>query len=77
MPLDNTFRAAFQQLADLASADNPPHIVARAAGILANLLSPANRRHAEIMAALGSLEPTSADNADADEASSEEEDEPL
>ncbi len=77
MPIDTTIRAAFRRLADLASPDNPPHIVARAAGLLANLLSPANPRHADIMQALSDPEPTSADNAEDDEASSEEEDDPL
>ena len=77
MSLDTNFRAAFQRLADLASADNPPHIVARAAGLLANLLSPANPRDAEIMAALSSPEPTSPDSPEDDKASSEEDDDPL
>lgn len=49
MPINTTFKAAIQRLAELAGHDQPGYVSVRAAGQLANLLSPANPRHGDIM----------------------------
>lgn len=60
MPINTTFKAAIQRLAHLAGPDQPAYVSLGAAGRLANLLSPANPRHADIMIALNDDQPHTA-----------------
>ncbi|MXV80599.1 MAG: hypothetical protein F4X58_08310 [Chloroflexi bacterium] len=58
MPIKTTFKAAVQRLAELAGTGEPGYVSVRAAGQLANILSPANPRHADITRALSDDPPT-------------------
>lgn len=52
MPVNTTFKAAIQRLAELAAHDQPGYVSVRAASQLANILSPANPKHGDILHAL-------------------------
>ncbi|MXX79810.1 MAG: hypothetical protein F4Y69_02110 [Chloroflexi bacterium] len=49
MPIDPSFKAAINVLAELASDSHPAYVRVNAAGLLANILSPANSKHADIL----------------------------
>ena len=49
MPIAPTFKAAVMRLAELAGHDRPDYVSVRAASQLANLLSPANPKHGDIL----------------------------
>ena len=49
MPINTTFKAAIQRLAELASDDHAGYVSVRAAGQLAAILSPANPHHGDII----------------------------
>ncbi|MYD54387.1 MAG: hypothetical protein F4W96_08805 [Chloroflexi bacterium] len=57
MPIETTFKAAVQRLAELAGTGEPGYVSVRAAGQLADILSPANPRHADITRALSDDQP--------------------
>lgn len=69
MPIDISFRAAVQRLAELAGPENPAYIAVQAACRLVDILSPLNPNHALIMRELNAPND--------DETSSEEDDDPL
>ncbi|MYB21634.1 MAG: hypothetical protein F4066_05740 [Chloroflexi bacterium] len=49
MPIDPSFKAAIDVLTELASDSHPAYVRVNAAGRLANLLSPANPKHRDIV----------------------------
>lgn len=57
MPINTTFKAAIQRLAELAGHDQPGYVSVRAASQLANILSPANPKHGDILHALNDDQP--------------------
>ena len=69
MPIDISFRAAINTLAELASDSYPPYVRVNAAARLLEILSPANPNYHDIHQDL--------DGDEDDEASSAEDDDPL
>ena len=58
MPIDPSFKAAIDVLTELASDSHPAYVRVNAAGLLANVLSPANPKHTDILDLLnGRTEP--------------------
>ena len=49
MPIAPTFKAAIIRLTELAGPEQPGYVSVRAASQLANLLSPANPKHGDIL----------------------------
>lgn len=49
MPIAPTFKAAIVRLTELAGSEQPGYVSVRAASQLANLLSPANPKHGDIL----------------------------
>ncbi len=74
MPIQPSFQAAVQTLAELASPANPGYIAVKAACKLVDLLSPANPRHHDIMSLLSQPAVDAAPGAEAEDDSTDEDD---